>query len=471
MTTYLPVITRVGSISRLLKQQTSQFKRYLSNINSPFQDDLSDFDLDDFGLEDFRHYKESPEVAKYREAQLKELLHNEAQPSQPTDTSQESLESIATKNEPTIIISKLNDPYLNLAIEDYVYSKIPISKTTPFKAHRLMFYTNSPCVVIGKNQNPWKEVNLPVMNRLGIPLIRRRSGGGTVVHDLGNVNYSFMSTKQEFDRFKFVNLIVEAVNGARITSTKIKVNHRGDIVTKDDIVSGDSGELKISGSAYKLSRGKSYHHGTMLLNSDLNRLKQVLHRDTTQVGLVDTSKTIDSVKAKVTNLQISQQSFIDLVSNGFKFEYGISGEPTTVENENNDDPDKEFNEMMGLSDFANAIKSANVYQIDSDSIELPQEVVSIADGLKSWEWKFGRTPLFMHTLENLKLNISVKFTVDKGIIENVELVGESHFNLLSELNERLCGVQYRGDLIEKALSGNEATRELGSWLHNSIDGV
>lgn len=229
--------TNRGFITRLLKQNYN-FRRYISNVNSPFQDDLSDIDLDDFGLGDFRHYKESPEVANYRRNQLKDLINDEL-PKSPAGPQIGQLESTATKNEPIIFISKLADPYLNLAIEDYVYSKIPISKTTPFKAHRLMFYTNSPCVVIGKNQNPWKEVNIPKMNQFGIPLIRRRSGGGTVVHDLGNVNYSFMGTKHEFDRFKFVNLIVEAVNKSNITSTKIKVNSRGDIVTQEEMVRMD----------------------------------------------------------------------------------------------------------------------------------------------------------------------------------------------------------------------------------------
>ncbi|KAI5967504.1 hypothetical protein KGF57_000344 [Candida theae] len=495
MTPYRTVVSRVRSVVGLFKQQGTHHKRYLSNTGSPFQDDLTDFDMDEFGLGDFRHYKESPEVAEYKRNQIKSVLQDEEVSKRQSDSSSqlEPLESVATTNVPAIFISKLTDPYLNLAIEDYVYNKIPISKSFPFKAHRLMFYTNSPCVVIGKNQNPWKEVNLPTMNsQFGIPLIRRRSGGGTVVHDLGNVNYSFMTTKQEFDRFKFVQLIVDVINGAKISSTKIKVNHRGDIVTTQD-KDGDSGgatsgaastaqELKISGSAYKLSRGKSYHHGTMLLNSDLDRLKQVLHRDVTQLGVVDTSKTIDSVRAKVTNLQIPQQSFIELVSSGFKFEYGISDEAgtTTVETPNcndtqsNEDDFDEINELMKLGDFAHAAKLANVFQIN-DSIALPKEVISIANELKSWEWKYGRTPLFTHTFESESLNICVKFTVDKGVIETVEFVrdGDSQDNieLLHEMSEKLHGVQYRGDTIEKALRGDEFSRKLGSWLHSSIDGV
>lgn len=463
MISCLQIATR-GSITRLLRR-SRQFKCYVSSINSPFQDDLSEIDLDDFGLGDFHHYKESPEVAKYKREKMKDLLHEESF-TVPTSEKHGQLESLTGKNEPAVFISKLNDPYLNLAIEDYIYNRIPMSKTALFKAHRLMFYTNSSCVVVGKNQNPWKEVNLPKMKQYGIPLIRRKSGGGTVVHDLGNVNYSFMSTKQEFDRFKFVNLIVEAINKSNVSSTRIKVNHRGDIVTQD----GEQ-ELKISGSAYKLSRGKSYHHGTMLLNLDLDRLRHVLHRDVAELGTIDTSKSIDSVKAKVTNLQIPKETFVDLVSNGFKFEYGISDESSTkLDNEN--DPNKEFNDMMGLTDFAHAAKSTNVCLIDEVN-ELPKEVFTIADELKTWEWKFGRTPTFTHTLENPQLGICVKFTVNKGVIETVELSGEylrGDSEFLKQLNEKLCGLHYRGDLIEQSLRGG-VVQDLGTWLHKSIDGV
>ncbi|KAI5965997.1 hypothetical protein CANMA_003382 [Candida margitis] len=465
MTIHLSLTSR-GVLSRLVKQGLS-FKRYISNINSPFQDDLTDLDLDEFGLGDFRHYKESPQVSEYKKKQLKDLLYDNEESEIPTPTQAGKLESIAARNEPTVFVSKLSDPYLNLAIEDYVYNKIPIAKDSPFKAQRLMFYTNSPCVVIGKNQNPWKEVNLPKMNECGIPLIRRKSGGGTVVHDLGNVNYSFMTTKQDFDRFKFVDLIVDSINRSNITSTKIEVNHRGDIVARNG-----NKELKISGSAYKLSRGKSYHHGTMLLNSDLQRLKQVLHRDVVELGVVDASKTIDSVKAKVTNLQIPQESFVDLVSKGFKLEYGIS-DASSTELKNEDDPNKEFNEMMGLTDFVSAVKSANTFEID-ESVELPEEVFTVADELKSWEWKFGRTPSFTHTLENAKHGICIKLTVDMGIIKSIEWGdANSHYSptLWNEVSGKLCGIQYRGDSIEQSLGGDRSTHKLGSWLHKAIDGV
>ena len=83
-----------------------------------------------------------------------------------------------------------------------------------------------------KNQNPWQEVNLPVLNSLGVPMLRRRSGGGTVVHDLGNVNYSYMTTKANFDRHKFASYIVEAVNQAS-PRFKIETNERGDIVSEN----------------------------------------------------------------------------------------------------------------------------------------------------------------------------------------------------------------------------------------------
>ncbi|KAI5956964.1 hypothetical protein KGF54_000583 [Candida jiufengensis] len=436
--------------------------RYYSNINVPFQDDLSDIDLDDFGLSDFKHYKESTDVIEQRK-KLYQSISEEVANEQPIT----SLESIASAKEPSIYISKLTDPYINLSIEDYIYNKMPLS--TNFNSERLMFYTNSPCVVIGKNQNPWKEVNLPVLNSLGYPLIRRKSGGGTVVHDLGNVNFSFMTTKQKFDRFKFVNLVVDSINQSGVAK-KIEVNKRGDIVTIDQ-----NQEFKISGSAYKLSKGKSYHHSTMLLNSNLKNLSKILHRDERKLGVVEAKNSIASVKSKVTNLEIDSDKFIKIVSNEFKQEYGIN-EQTVKEEESEEVKEfDEFNEMMGLTDFINSIKTANVFEINS-STQLPQEVIDTSEELKNWNWKFGHTPIFNHYLLNDKLGLKLKFYVEKGKIVQIDWELEKPNNelqsVLKNFEKGAAGKECRGDLIKESLgSDDELSKDLGKWLSKSIDGL
>ncbi|KAI5963180.1 uncharacterized protein KGF55_002972 [Candida pseudojiufengensis] len=459
-----------------LIQSYSKLLRCYSNIHVPFQDDLSDIDMDDFGLGDFKHYQESSDILK-RKNKLYDGIDGktEIKPKQQTQQTQQnalSLESMASLKEPSIFISKLNDPYLNLAIEDYIYNKMPLPSTTSkFNSERLLFYINSSCVIIGKNQNPWKEVNLPILNHLkNYPLIRRKSGGGTVVHDLGNVNFSFMTSKLNFDRFKFVNLVVDSVNNSKNASKKLEVNKRGDIVTKD----GGDEELKISGSAYKLSKGKSYHHSTMLLNSNLKNLRRILHRDEKDLGVVDSKSSISSVKSKVTNLEIDSNKFIEIVSNGFKQEFGLTSEDQ--EELEQDEETKEFNEIMGLSDFASSIKSTNVFEITSN-INLPQEVIDTSNELKTWNWKFGHTPPFHHYLVNDKLGIKLKFYIEKGKIiqidwELVEPNEEIEF-ALCKFEEVAIGIEYRGDLIYDLFKFQymKISRRIGLWLSRSIDGL
>ena len=155
-----------------------------------------------------------------------------------------------------IFISKIVDPGINLAFEEYLFRhSVP---------NILFLYRNSNCVIIGRNQNPWTETNINLLNSLHIPLIRRKSGGGTVFHDLGNTNYCCMMPRNDFKRSIAANMVTNALLNLDIPA---QVNHRFDIVID---------QKKISGSAYKIANSKSYHHGTMLIDTDLRNLKNLL---------------------------------------------------------------------------------------------------------------------------------------------------------------------------------------------------
>lgn len=139
----------------------------------------------------------------------------------------------------------------------------------------LLLYRNSSCVIIGRNQNPWTEVNIKLLNESKIPLIRRKSGGGTVFHDLGNTNYCVMMPRDVFKRSTSVTMIADALSNLDIPA---KVNSRYDIVL---------GDKKISGSAYKIANDKSYHHGTMLIDTDLGHLRNILKPTVTSLFLLN----------------------------------------------------------------------------------------------------------------------------------------------------------------------------------------
>lgn len=442
------------------------FRRCLSNIHVPFHEDLTVANDEDFGLGDFQHYQESPDV----KAKM-QLLMRQAYEDKELDQKPLTFPQICQVKEPLVVISKLSDPYINLAIEDYIYNAMPIPKDNLVNYNRLLFYTNNPCVVIGKNQNPWKEANLPLLNSLKIPLIRRRSGGGTVVHDKGNVNFSFMTTKDKFDRFKFTSLLKDAINNSGKAKYSLAVNERGDITT----VKQDDGICyKVSGSAYKLSKGKSYHHGTMLLNSRLDILGKLLSRDESKLGKVDAKASIDSVRSKVVNIEMDQEDFINSVTGIFEQNFVKSQENKKQENKVESHEEYDQNELFGLTDFVEANNNAQLLVIEQTT-ELPHEVTETANELQQWKWRFGATPVFSHTLSNLEYAFDVTFSVGKqGYLEDFEL------NFASKPNQDIIdSFQFLRDFIGKNqleytgsnIAGFITDDKISDWVGESIDGT
>lgn len=180
---------------------------------------------------------------------------------------------------------------------------------------------------------------MPLAQRLGIPIVRRYSGGGTVYHDWGNTCYSVMMPRAEFDRDRYARLMAKALGGF-----DLRVGPRHDIFL---------GEHKVSGSAYRIVRERAYHHGTMLLNSDLSRLGELLKSDLAG----DARNAISSVPSPVTNLNLEHDEFIRIVSDAFETEEG---------------------------------RGIRITVCDLESNELRHDL----EELSSWEWTFGKTPPF-----------------------------------------------------------------------------
>ncbi|SCV05164.1 LANO_0H01464g1_1 [Lachancea nothofagi CBS 11611] len=210
-----------------------------------------------------------------------------------------------------IIQSLSTNPYYNLALEEYVFRNTPAPKGKLFSNERLLFYVNDKCVVIGKNQTPWKELFLDNCETKGYKYVRRRSGGGAVVHDLGNVNYSYLTSRDNFQREYFNKQIVHWLTDLR-PEAEIHLNHRGDIHLND---------FKVSGSAFKIAMGKSYHHGTMLINSDLSSFKGLLKPDNVE-HISWSGGSVESVRSNVSNMKeagfSSTDEFINICTDGFR---------------------------------------------------------------------------------------------------------------------------------------------------------
>lgn len=367
-----------------------------------------------------------------------------------TTTSEADVANAATRPGPQVFISTCTDPYLNLALEDYLFQRMPVDEDQPV-SDRLLFYVNDACVVVGRNQNPWRECNLPLLASLGIPLVRRRSGGGTVVHDSGNVNFSFMTQRNRFSRDGFAKVVVESVNGipervektlragtgtttdddpleelfgapaagvglpdVEVSGSGLKIVVDGpktqlELNARHDIVSADTKE-KVSGSAYKIARQKAYHHGTMLLNAKLDVLRALLFKQGTDLGVVE-GRGVESVKSPVANVGLDRDVFIDAVVAGFLNQY-------PNEHETDDNP-----LTAGLFDSPS---EQSVLYIQPEHI--PAEAREDAQGtLDTWKWKYAQTPDFTHTLPvpaefGFDDDYRVRFTVSKGLLKDVEVL-------------------------------------------------
>lgn len=123
----------------------------------------------------------------------------------------------------SVFISQSRDVFSNLALEDWVYRNMDLTKH-----HILMLWQNSPTVVVGRHQNPWLEANTQVLGERGIEVARRNSGGGTVYHDNGNLNLTFFTARDVYNRRRNLDLVTRAL--FREFNLCSQVNAREDIV-------------------------------------------------------------------------------------------------------------------------------------------------------------------------------------------------------------------------------------------------
>ena len=200
------------------------------------------------------------------------------------------------------------DPYFNIAAEEFVLKN--------FSEEVVMLWRSQPSVIIGKHQNPIKEVNFPYASANKIPLIRRISGGGTVFHDLGNINFSkitFSNDKNGMINFKkFLQPLIEYL---QIFGVKADREEKNNLLVKGKKISGNSGHI---------FKNKVIHHGTVLFNSDIKVLEEVLSPEKFSV----TDKAVASVGKPVVNLSefmpnMSTEKFFSAFKNFLKDYFSV----------------------------------------------------------------------------------------------------------------------------------------------------
>ena len=208
-----------------------------------------------------------------------------------------------------LLISDSYDPWFNLAVEECIFRQMPATQRV------LFLWRNADTVVIGRAQNPWKECNTRRMEEDNVRLARRSSGGGAVFHDLGNTCFTFMAGKPEYDKTISTSIVLNALNALGVSA---EASGRNDLVVKTA-----EGDRKVSGSAYRETKDRGFHHGTLLLNADLSRLANYLNPDKKKLA----AKGITSVRSRVTNLTellpgITHEQVCEAITKAFFAHYG-----------------------------------------------------------------------------------------------------------------------------------------------------
>jgi len=188
-----------------------------------------------------------------------------------------------------LYVSDSRDPFFHLAVEEWLLREAPLGDEPLW-----FLYRNDPCVVVGRFQNPWKEADLGWMASEGIPLVRRPSGGGTVWHDPGNVNFCCVRPLKGFNKALALEEVQSRLEGF---GREVMINERFDLRFQGS---------KVSGSAYKQTKDRALHHGTLLLAGDLARLERSLRSP----AILTSTKSIASVRSPTVNLELDPAEWI-----------------------------------------------------------------------------------------------------------------------------------------------------------------
>lgn len=270
----------------------------------------------------------------------------------------------------------ITDPRINLAIEEYAL------KHLPDQDDYLLFYINEPSIIIGKNQNTVEEINVGYVEEHGIHVVRRLSGGGAVYHDLGNLNFSFITNDdgQSFHNFrKFTEPVVQALN---------KLNVQAELTGRNDI---QVGERKISGNAQYSTKGRMFSHGTLLFDSEMENVVSALKVNAEKIQ----SKGIKSIRSRVANITefLDQQMTIEEFRLAILHSIFDGGE---VEEHKLTDQDWE-----------------NIYELSRSRYQ-------------SWDWNYGKSPKSNYR-QSKRFDIGtveVQLDIEKGKIKEAKIYGD-----------------------------------------------
>ncbi len=316
-----------------------------------------------------------------------------------------------------LYINTHTDAYFNLASEEYLL--------THATDDIIMLWRNEPAVIIGKNQNAFAEINFDFTNENNIKVVRRLTGGGAVFHDLGNVNFTFISPNGsklaegiregglDFAHFTkpIINALCELGIGAELSG-------RNDI-----IVNTANGERKVSGNAQCVVDGVTLHHGTLLFSAEMSRLQGALNVDPTKLK----SKGIASVRSRVANIR---ELLVD---------------------------NSEISDVLAFENYiAGWLSREFLCEAEAFSPDMEEGINALVrDKYSTDGWNLRRFGNFERECKkrfDFGL-VEASFSVKNGLISDI-VIGGDFFGVCdaSELSERLRGTEYSRNAVGNKLN-------------------
>lgn len=286
-------------------------------------------------------------------------------------------------NKLLIYTSQNYNPYENLAVEKVLFDIVKNDETI------LYLWQNKNTVVIGKNQNAYAECPTELLKKDGIHLARRLSGGGAVFHDMGNLNFTFIACAENYSLEKNIEVLSLACKKAGIDT---EISGRNDIL---------AGGRKFSGNAFYNSNGKSYHHGTLLIDADMQKMQSYLSPSKAKLE----AKGVKSVRSRVINLkEINPHLNCDMMKVYMA---------------------EAFNEVYG-------IEAAHIDNIDTLAVE------SLKQKFSDWDYLYGTQPPFSFSFSQRFEwgSVDIKINIEKGRIKEIKAYTDAMDCCFSEKIEK-----------------------------------
>lgn len=278
------------------------------------------------------------------------------------------------------------DPTFNLALEEYFLKEANLTQD--------LFYLwrNAPSIILGRNQNPYHEVSLLYANEQQVPVIRRISGGGCVYHDLGNINFTWITNDYKGKVSRYQAILDPIIETLRDLGIQASFHGKSDIYLEDK---------KISGNAQGFHKNRLIHHGTLLFHTDLSRVGKLLH----QHPLTKEKSSIASNRAQVCNIY-----------------------PTLP---------IEKDVLTFMSEFLKAFEERQLIPLEIRRIE-PRELERIEaianEKYRTHSWNYGETSPFTRSVSIQGVPV-FEFSIIKGMIQEINAIDPDFQNIKALLNQ------------------------------------